>query len=89
VPGGVKRGVTGLKVKPGEEAVAAVRQSETIERWTVRGSSERRFSVEVMAKNYELAYGGINAMRENLDMSAKYEGLNGLMPLPRARMGNG
>ena len=89
VPEVVKHGVTGFIVKTVEEAIAAVREIDTIDRGTVRAAFERRFSVEVMAKNYELAYGGINAMRENLDMSAKYEGLNGLMPLPRARMGNG
>ena len=88
MPEVVKHGVTGFIVKTVEEAIAAVREIDTIDRGTVRAAFERRFSVEVMAKNYELAYGGINAMRENLDMSAKYE-LNGLMPLPRARMGNG
>lgn len=83
VPEVVKHGVTGFIVKTVEEAIAAVREIDTIDRGTVRAAFERRFSVEVMAKNYELAYGGINAMRENLDLPEELDGVNGKAPAPR------
>jgi glycosyltransferase involved in cell wall biosynthesis len=74
----VKHGVTGFIVETVKEAVAAVREIDAIDRGVVRAEFERRFSVDVMAENYELAYADIQTTREDLDMPAQFEGLNGL-----------
>jgi glycosyltransferase involved in cell wall biosynthesis len=87
VPEVVNHGVTGFVVETVKEAVAAVREIDTIDRGTVRAAFERRFSVDVMAKNYELAYAQIQTTRD-LAIAEHYEGVNGLMPLEPARMGN-
>jgi glycosyltransferase involved in cell wall biosynthesis len=49
-------GLNGFVVNTVEEAVRAVGQLESIDRTAVRETFERRFSVEVMARNYETAY---------------------------------
>ena len=85
VPEVVDLGVTGFIVETVKEAIAAVKEIETIDRTTVRATFERRFSVDVMAKNYELAYAEIQATRENHDTTEPYEGANGLMPLQPER----
>jgi hypothetical protein len=87
VPEVVNHGVTGFVVETVKEAVAAVREIDTIDRGTVRAAFERRFSVDVMAKNYEHAYAQIQTTRD-LDIPEPFEGVNGLMPLEPARMGN-
>jgi glycosyltransferase involved in cell wall biosynthesis len=89
VPEVVNHGVTGFIVETVKEAIAAVREIDTIDRRTVRETFERRFSVDVMAKNYELAYAEIRTRRENSDMPEPYEGVNGLMPLQPARLETG
>jgi glycosyltransferase involved in cell wall biosynthesis len=66
VPEVVKHGVTGFIVQTVEEAIGAVNKISSIDRAQVRTTFERRFSVEVMAKNYEHAYADICAMRENV-----------------------
>jgi glycosyltransferase involved in cell wall biosynthesis len=74
----VKHGVTGFIVETVKEAVAAVKEIDAIDRGVVRAEFERRFSVDVMAKNYEIAYADIQTIRGDLDMPAQFEGLNGL-----------
>jgi glycosyltransferase involved in cell wall biosynthesis len=66
VPEILKHGVTGFIVETVEQAAAAVSQVGTIDRATVRATFERRFSVDVMAKNYERTYAEICAMRESV-----------------------
>ena len=87
VPEIVDHGVTGFLVESVKEAVAAVREIHTINRATVRAVFERRFSVDVMAKNYERAYAEIQTMWDR-DMVQKYESVNGLMPLQPAGLGS-
>ena len=67
VPEVVSNGVTGLVVETVEQAAAAVSRINTIDRATVRATFERRFSVEVMAKNYEDTYADICTTRERVD----------------------
>jgi glycosyltransferase involved in cell wall biosynthesis len=86
VPEVVKHRVTGFIVETVKDAVAAVREIDAINRGSVRATFERRFSVDVMAKNYELAYAKIQPRRENLNMPEEYEGVNGLMPRQPARL---
>jgi glycosyltransferase involved in cell wall biosynthesis len=81
VPEVVNHGVTGFIVETVGEAVAAVKEIDAIDRGLVRAEFERRFSVEVMAKNYELAYAEIQTMRGNLDMPDELEGVNGKAPV--------
>jgi glycosyltransferase involved in cell wall biosynthesis len=66
VPEVVKHGVTGFIVKTVEEAVSAVNDLSSIDRAQVRATFECRFSVDVMAKNYEHAYGDICDMSQNV-----------------------
>jgi glycosyltransferase involved in cell wall biosynthesis len=66
VPEILKHGVTGFIVETVEQAAAAVSQVGTIDRATVRATFERRFSVDVMAKNYERTYAEICAVRESV-----------------------
>jgi glycosyltransferase involved in cell wall biosynthesis len=66
VPEVIRHGVTGFIVETVEEASAAVRQLGTIDRARVRATFERRFTVDIMAKNYELAYADICAKRQNI-----------------------
>jgi glycosyltransferase involved in cell wall biosynthesis len=66
VPEIIKNGLTGFIVDTVEQAASAVSQLSTIDRAKVRGSFERRFSVGVMAKNYECCYADICALRENV-----------------------
>jgi glycosyltransferase involved in cell wall biosynthesis len=62
----INDGVTGFIVETVEGASAAVRQLGTIDRARVRSTFERRFTVDVMAKKYELAYADICTGRENI-----------------------
>jgi glycosyltransferase involved in cell wall biosynthesis len=55
-------GLTGFVVNTVEEAVRAVGRLESLDRATVRETFERRFSVEVMARNYETAYRAVVGM---------------------------
>ena len=87
VPEIVDHGVTGFLVESVKEAVAAVREIHTINRATVRAVFERRFSVDVMAKNYERAYAEIQTMWDR-HLAQKYESVNGLMPLQPAGLGS-
>jgi glycosyltransferase involved in cell wall biosynthesis len=56
VPEVITDGVAGFVVDSVAEAVQAVDRLESIDRATVRATFERRFSVDVMARNYEMAY---------------------------------
>jgi glycosyltransferase involved in cell wall biosynthesis len=92
VPEVLKHGVTGFIVETVEQAAAAVSQVGTIDRATVRATFERRFSVEVMAKNYERTYAEICAMRESVvpmprraNGSARLRDLEAYVGSPRAR----
>ena len=49
-------GVSGFVIDTIDQAVAAVRRIEEIDRSAVRAAFEERFSVDVMAANYEAAY---------------------------------
>jgi glycosyltransferase involved in cell wall biosynthesis len=62
----INHGVTGFIVETVEGASAAVRQLGTLDRARVRATFERRFTVDVMAKKYELAYADICTRRENI-----------------------
>ena len=48
----IKNGVTGFVVNSDEEALAALRKIESLDRRRVRQQFERRFSATVMARNY-------------------------------------
>jgi glycosyltransferase involved in cell wall biosynthesis len=92
VPEVLKHGVTGFIVETVEQAATAVSQVGTIDRATVRATFERRFSVEVMAKNYERTYAEICAMRESVvpmprraNGSARLRDLEAYVGSPRAR----
>jgi glycosyltransferase involved in cell wall biosynthesis len=76
VPEVVKHRVTGFIVHTVEDAVAAVTEIATLDRGTVRAEFERRFSVDVMATNYELAYTELQAMRD-FEAPEKSEVMNG------------
>ncbi len=52
----VDHGVTGFVVRSEEEAVAALRRADDLDRRTVRKTFERRFSAGVMAQNYLDSY---------------------------------
>ncbi len=52
VPEVVEHGVTGFIVRSVEEAAAAVRRLDTLDRAAIRAAFERRFSVTTMSKNY-------------------------------------
>ena len=65
VPEVIQHGVTGFIVQTVEEAASAVARLDTINRAAVRTTFERRFSVDVMAANYEVAYASILAMRDD------------------------
>jgi glycosyltransferase involved in cell wall biosynthesis len=52
VPEVVEHGVTGFIVRSVEEAAAAVRRLDTLDRAAIRATFERRFSVTTMSKNY-------------------------------------
>jgi len=67
VPEILKNGLTGFIVETVDEAAAAVSQLGSIDRTKVRDTFERRFSVEVMAKNYEDTYADICTTRERVD----------------------
>ncbi|HEV7776734.1 MAG TPA: glycosyltransferase family 4 protein [Luteibacter sp.] len=56
VPGVVDHGVSGFIVNTEDEAVAAVGRLHTIDRRMVRKVFDRRFTAEVMARNYEAIY---------------------------------
>jgi hypothetical protein len=59
--------MTGFIVETVDDAVKAIARLETIKRSSVRASFERRFSVDVMAANYELAYQSVLAMRNQVE----------------------
>jgi glycosyltransferase involved in cell wall biosynthesis len=73
VPEVIQHGVTGFIVETVDDAVKAVARLDTINRGTVRASFERRFSVDVMAANYELAYLDILAMRNRVGPEVRVE----------------
>ena len=56
VPEVVEDGVSGFIVDSTEDAVAAVRRIDRLDRRRVRGSFERRFTAKVMARNYLRLY---------------------------------
>jgi glycosyltransferase involved in cell wall biosynthesis len=66
VPEVIKDAVTGFIVNTVEEAIGAANKLSSIDRAQVRATFERRFSIDVMAKNYERTYADICAMRENV-----------------------
>ncbi len=59
VPEILKDGVTGFIASEPDELVAAVKKAGRLSREACRGEFERRFTVEVMADNYERIYRGI------------------------------
>ena len=59
VPEVVKDGVTGFIVENVDEAVRAIARLDIINREAVRSTFERRFSVDVMAANYEVVYANL------------------------------
>jgi glycosyltransferase involved in cell wall biosynthesis len=61
----IRHGVSGFIVRTVEEAAGAVARLDTINRAAVRRTFERRFSVEVMAANYEVAYANVLGMRKD------------------------
>jgi len=61
VPEVIQHGVTGFIVNGIEEAGYAVEHIDVINRAAVRSAFERRFSVDVMAANYESAYASVLA----------------------------
>ena len=63
----IQHGVTGFTVNSIEEAVHAVEHIDIINRAAVRSAFERRFSVEVMAANYESAYASVLAMGDEIE----------------------
>jgi len=65
VPEVIQHGVTGFTVQTVDEAASAVARLGTINRAAVRATFERRFSVDVMAANYEVAYASVLAMRDD------------------------
>ena len=73
VPEVIQHGVTGFIVETVDDAVKAIARLDTINRSSVRASFERRFSVDVMAANYELAYLGILAMRNRVGPEVRVE----------------
>jgi len=66
VPEVIQHGVIGFIVETVDDAVKAIARLDTINRGTVRASFERRFSVDVVAANYELAYLSVLAMRNRV-----------------------
>ena len=81
----LKDGLTGFIVETVEEAADAVSQLGTINRRSVRGTFERRFSVDVMAKNYERTYADLCGMPENLvPMARKAKGPAALRALEKS-----
>ena len=67
----IQHGVTGFIVETVADAVEAIARLETINRGSVRASFERRFSVDVMAANYELAYQSVLAKRNQVEPCAE------------------
>jgi glycosyltransferase involved in cell wall biosynthesis len=60
VPEIVDDGVTGFIVRSIDEAVAAVRRVDTLDRAVVRATFERRFSALAMSKNYLRLYAEVS-----------------------------
>ena len=56
VPEVIEDGVTGFVVDSIDEAVAAIRRIETLDRGRIRATFERRFSAVTMARNYLRLY---------------------------------
>jgi glycosyltransferase involved in cell wall biosynthesis len=56
VPEVVEHGISGFVVEDMDQAVAAVGRVERLDRRRVRRSFERRFTAEVMARNYLRLY---------------------------------
>jgi glycosyltransferase involved in cell wall biosynthesis len=69
----IQHGVTGFIVETVDDAVKAIARLDTINRNSVRASFERRFSVDVMAANYELAYQSVLAMRNRVGPDVRVE----------------
>ena len=57
VPEIVKDNVSGFVVSSEQEAIAAIRRLDTIDRGSVRREFNHRFSADVMARNYVSVYG--------------------------------
>jgi glycosyltransferase involved in cell wall biosynthesis len=66
VPEVIKDAVSGFIVNTVDEAIGAANKLSSIDRAQVRATFERRFSIDVMAKNYERTYADICAIRENV-----------------------
>ena len=71
VPEVIRDGINGFVVETVEEACKAVMALKTLDRAGIRADFENRFSVEVMAQGYEVAYrsvlglaDGVNRLRE-------------------------
>lgn len=64
VPEVIDHGVSGFVVNSMEEAIAAVRSVDTLERRRIREQFERRFTAERMAKDYLAAYRRLPALRK-------------------------
>jgi glycosyltransferase involved in cell wall biosynthesis len=69
VPEVIEHGVTGYIVDSEEEAVAAVRNIERIDRPTVRAVFERRFAARTMARSYLDLYARLQESRPLLRAS--------------------
>lgn len=63
VPEVIEDGVTGFIVKDTEDALAAVRSLEKLERTKVRAAFEERFTAERMAREYLAIYRGLPGVR--------------------------
>jgi glycosyltransferase involved in cell wall biosynthesis len=64
VPEVIEDGVTGFIVRNEDEAVAAVRQIDRLDRARVRQRFEARFSATAMARRYVEIYDRLNAPGE-------------------------
>jgi glycosyltransferase involved in cell wall biosynthesis len=62
VPEVIEHGVTGFIVENVEEAAAAVEEALALDRARIRERFEQRFTSDIMAMNYEAAYGAVLEM---------------------------
>ena len=65
VPEVIDDGVTGFIVNGIDEAVAAVRSVEKLDRAEVRATFEERFTAERMARDYLAIYRGLPGLRRS------------------------
>jgi glycosyltransferase involved in cell wall biosynthesis len=66
VPEVIKDAVSGFIVNTVDEAIGAANKLSSMDRAEVRATFVHRFSIDVMAKNYERTYADICAIRENV-----------------------